>query len=348
MCSSGCSEGKDIMKKILNILSSLIFLVLASCSPKGENLYLQGVEQKNFQIEDPNAVYFDPAVDILFVVDNSGSMDTHQQNLIKNIDLFTNAFLNNSVLDYNIGVISTDMELGGADTDGKLVGVGGSNIVSRNTPNAINVLKNNLDLGTYGSSSEMVFDPVYAALSKHVNNANKGFYRSNATLVTIFVTDAEDQSMIMSPTKLQTFLLSLKNGDASKIISLGVIVPSGVNNCDRDAGADPVDIETFLNFFPLKTQTNILNLCSPTYGSELSALASNIVNQIGSVIYLNKLPKAGTLKVTYGAIDLPLDYKKGFSYDAARNAVILGRDIDWRSQPSGSRIKVFYDAVKFD
>jgi hypothetical protein len=85
------------------ILASSI-LLLTACSPKSESLYLPPVQKLDQQVEDPNAVYFDPSVDILFVVDNSGSMGSHQTNLIRNIDLFVNAFLNNSILDYNIGV----------------------------------------------------------------------------------------------------------------------------------------------------------------------------------------------------------------------------------------------------
>ena len=74
----------------LYLVFNLIFTVLAfsACVPKSTPLYLPPVQKLDQQVEDPNAVYFDPQVDILFVVDNSGSMSTHQANLIKNIDLF--------------------------------------------------------------------------------------------------------------------------------------------------------------------------------------------------------------------------------------------------------------------
>lgn len=336
----------------LNLVLRLVLasFVFAACSPESTSLYLPPVQKLDQQVEDPNAVYFDPQVDILFVVDNSGSMSTHQANLIKNIDLFTNAFLKNSILDYNIGVLTSDMcDFGGGDyCGGELVAKGGYPFVNRKTPNASFVLKTNLNLGIDGSGTEMFFDPLYTALTKNLTTTNKDFYRSTATLLVIFVTDAEDQSRKMNELSMKTFLLGLKNNDATKIISLGVLVPSSDNSCARDAWDKPVALETFLSFFPLQTQTNVLNLCSATYGTELSKMANTIVNQIGRVIYLSRAPVMSSLKVTYGAIDLPNDVKKGWIYDLKQNAIILGDDVDWSVQPSGSRVKVFYDAAQYN
>jgi hypothetical protein len=339
------------------LLLGVIFsgLLFTSCSPESTSLYLPGVQKLDQQVEDPNAVYFDPRVDILFVVDNSGSMSGHQNNLIRNVDLFTNAFLQNKILDYNIGVLTTSMcdGFGGGGSrycGGELVANGGYRYVNRQTPNASFVLKANLDLGTDGSATEMVFDPVYLALTQHLNSINKGFYRDTATLVVIFVTDAEDQSRRNNSLTMKSFLLGLKNNDAKKIITLGVVVPSSVNDrtCARDAYEKPVDIENLLAIFPLPNQSNVLSLCSTTYGAELSKMASIIVNEIGKVISLSRAPIFESIRVTYGNADLPMDFKKGWSFNAKRNEIILGDEIDWSSQPVGSRVKVFYNAAKYD
>ncbi len=342
------------MKNILISALVLSTVFMIACSPPSTPLYLAPVQKLDQQVEDPNAVYFDPRVDILFVVDNSGSMSVHQSNLIRNVDLFTNAFLKNSILDYNIGVLTTDMCDGGFGgtsnfCGGQLVSIGGYPFVNRKTPNASAVLKANLDLGTDGSGTEMVFDPVHAALTKYVNTVNKDFYRDTASLVIIFVTDAEDQSRFMNTLSMKNFLLQLKNNDAKKIITLGVIVPSNTaTRCDRDGGIGPAKIESLLAIFPLQNQSNVLNLCSQTYGSELSTMASIIVNQIGRVIYLSRAPIIQTLRVAYGSIDLPMDDLTGWKFDNKNNAIILGDKIDWSSQPVGSRVKVFYDAAKYD
>ncbi len=340
----------------MKIYLALAILLVAACSPKSDSLYLPpAVKQQDLQVEDPNAVYFDPSIDILFVVDNSGSMQAHQNNLIKNIDLFTNEFLKNSILDYNIGVLTTDMcdyrrPKYGTYCGGELVANGGYSFVNRKTPNASQVLKMNLDLGIDGSGTEALFDPINAALTTNLNTTTKGFYRSNATLVIIFVTDAEDQSRKMNVSYMKNFLLQLKNNDPKKIITLGVIVPSSVSDysCPRDQGDKPVRIENILAAFPLVNQSNVLSLCSQTYGAELSQMANVVVNQIGRVIYLSRAPVEGSIKVTYGQVDLPMNFETGWSFNAAKNAIILGDKIDWSSQPSGSRVKVFYNAATYD
>ncbi len=336
------------MKNCLLLILVTSVGLFSACSPKSTPLYLTPVYIKE-EVQAQEADYEDPVVDILFVVDSSGSMGSHQTNLVQNIDLFTNVFLLNSKIDYHIGVLTTDMcDAFSASKycGGELVSEGKLPFITRKTLNASSILKQNLKVGTSGSGTEMVFDPVHTALTTKLATVNKGFYRKDATLVTIFVTDAEDQSQTNSADTLRDFLIKLKNGDASKIISLGVIVPSADSNCPRDAGTKPREIETFLSFFPLNTQTNILNLCSTTYGAELSKMASSIVRQASKVIYLRRLPIMDTLSVKYGQIDLPMDYKKGWVYDTYRNAVILGDEIDWKSQPLGSVVKVYFEPVK--
>ncbi len=343
------------MKNCLLLILVTSVGLFSACSPKSTPLYLSPVYIKQ-EIQAQEADYEDPVVDILFVVDSSGSMGSHQANLIQNIDLFTNVFLLNSKIDYHIGVLTTDMcdkpdpvfpTPPAKYCGGELVSQGKLTFITRKTPRASDVLKQNLRVGTSGSGNEMVFDPVYTALTKNLNTINKGFYRKEATLVTIFVTDAKDHSEQINENSLRDFLIQIKNGDASKIISLGVIVPSNVTNCSRDSSSEePIEIEKYLSFFPLYTQSNILSLCSTTYGAELSKMASSIVRQASKVIYLRRLPIMETLSVKYGQIELPMDYKKGWVYDTYRNAVILGDEIDWKAQPLGSTVKVYFEPVK--
>lgn len=328
------------------------FIILASllglgCSPEAAKQYIRPSVEIDKQIEDPNAVYFDPQVDILFVVDNSGSMSSHQANLTNNISLFTNTFLQNSVLDYNIGVIVTGDDFTTSEGDGKLINRGGKTFVNRLTLNSSVILEKNLAVGINGSGDEQVFDPTHLALTKHLTGFNAGFYRPTASLIVIFVTDAEDHSRTMNGVTMKDFLLRLKGNDPRKVLVFGVIIPTPEQNCTRDAFETPVRIESFLATFQLPNLSNTLSLCSPNYGAELTKMADTIVNQIGSVILLAKLPDLKTLRVKYGSIDLPNDPAKGWSYSLEKNAVILGDQIDWTAQPSGSRVKVFYDAIKF-
>lgn len=331
----------------------ILAMCLASCSPEASKQYIKPELQKTQVTVDPNAQYFDPSVDILFVVDNSGSMSGHQANLSNNISLFTKQFVKNSVLKFNIGVVSTDMDGSYCYAPpcyvlGNLAGT--TKVVTNSTPNLETVLSGNIMLGTSGSGYEASFDPVMAALTPPlVNGANSGFYRPNATLAVIFITDAEDQSSNNSPQQLYDDLLKLKNMDATKVLAYGVIVPTTEQNCPRDETYTmPTRIETFLGLvINGKKQENVFSLCAPDYGQRLADMAKDIVEQVGSIFYLNRLPDVNSIKVTYGSATLPMDANKGWMYDPAKNAIVLGPNVDWGSQPSGSRVMVNFEAADY-
>ncbi len=332
--------------RIGTLLLSLGFVL--SCSPEASKQYVQPEYEKTNVSQDPNIQYFDPTVDILFVVDNSGSMGTHQQNLADNISKFTKTFSKNSILKYNIGVVTTDMMgcyYSNCDSMGRLVGA--IKVVSNGTPNKDTVLADNLTVGTGGSSFEESFAPVLAALDPTMlAGTNAGFYRPGASLAIIFITDAEDQSRNITPKQFYASLVQMKNQDPKKVLGYGVIVPTGVADCPRDEYANPDRIEDFLGMVVNGSKgQNVFNLCDPDFGQRIAGMAKDIVDEVGGVFYLNRMPAVDSIRVTYGKALLPQDAKKGWSFDAGRNAIVLGDQIDWESQPTGSRIMVNYEVA---
>jgi hypothetical protein len=337
------------LKYILGLGALLAGLV--ACSPETPKAYLSPVVPNEKVIED-NTQVFDPKVDILFVVDNSGSMEAHQTNLARNVAQFTSTFTKSSALDYNIGIVTTEMpDMWGSPSRvccGQLVG--SPRIVNKNTLGADQILARNFLVGTNGSSSEASFDPVVAALSSPLLNGwNVGFLRPDASLVVILMTDAEDQSTRTDALGLYNFLLNLKHKDASKILAYGVLAPTNnPQRCTRDEPfGSPLRIEKFLSMVQ-NNKNNIMSICDPDYGSRLATMAKDIVDKVGNIIYLSRPPDFSSIRVSYGSVDLPEDYHKGWSFDPKMNAILLGDQINWSSQPSGSRIKVFYNAAKFD
>jgi len=335
--------------KIYALMLALLVTSGLSCSPKSTPAFIKPAPPDDKVIQD-NTQVFDPQVDILFVVDNSGSMGEHQQNLSTNVTQFTSAFTKASVLDYNIGVVTTDTEGyygNNIPCCGKMVG--SIRVVNKSTPNADQVLANNLIVGTDGSSVERMFDPINLALSPaNLTGWNVGFLRPNATLVVIIITDAEDQSDNNTADSTYQFLLNLKQGNKDKLLAYGAIVPTkDTMNCPRDDGTPPTKIESFLAMMN-NNKNNVFDLCDPDYGTRLSQLAKDIVNKVGNVIYLNRAPDINSIHVYYGSMELPMDFHKGWSFDADKNAIFLGDQVDWSSQPSGSRVKVSYNAAKYD
>jgi hypothetical protein len=91
----------------------LFAFVLFSCSGAADKWMFPFDTHPNNKIEGDPTEVFDPRVDILFVVDSSGSMMSHQENLAKNIDLFVDKFVQAGTLDFHVGVITTDMDFTG-------------------------------------------------------------------------------------------------------------------------------------------------------------------------------------------------------------------------------------------
>lgn len=322
--------------------------IFASCTEKSASIYTRPTDRKD-DINEGNETIddFSPQADILFVVDNSGSMSTHQANLAANIPQFTAEFFRAPILDYNIAVVSTDVDGFASPSRGRFAGTGANKVVNKRTPNADTVLQNNLKLGVGGSGTEAPFDAVQMAMDPALlATENTGFARKHSAFVVIFITDAEDQSSI-DPQGLYNFILNMKGNRKKKAFAFGALIPTTETNCDRDAFQPPTLIEQFLGMFPL-AGSNEMNLCAPDFGKRLAEAAASIVNEVGNKIYLSRRPDIKTLRVTYGAADLPNDSRTGWTFDPRENAIALGRNIDWDSQPPDSEVKVHYTAATGD
>lgn len=333
------------------LVVALLFLLIA-CSPHVPTLIPEPDKTNEKVLTNTDVEVSNPEIDILFVVDNSYSMDSHQRNLIANIDTFVSAFFQRANIDYHIGVLSTDMENGwGGGSRQKCCGelIGTTRFVSRSTVNGVSELGQNLRIGVGGSATETVFDPVAAALQSPLSTTiNNGFYRSNAFLALIFITDAEDQGKY-TPKAFHDLLVNIK-GQADKIVGFGVVVPTGVpdSQCPRDDySAEPVRIEQFLDLLPNRGK-NILSLCDPDYGNRIAQMADELVKYVGNTILLNRPPIPETIRVMFGSSEIPKGYKDGWSFDAARNAIILGDEIKWpENEPPGTKVQVFFDAAVY-
>lgn len=121
-----------------------------------------------------------PILDILWVIDNSGSMRIFQQNLSNNIGSFMTAFVQTGA-DYRMAVITTDR-------------YNFNTIIEPSTPNAQLALANLVMQGTYGSGHETGLEEAYMSLSSGSGAPGGDFFREDATLVLIFVSDEPDWS----------------------------------------------------------------------------------------------------------------------------------------------------------
>jgi hypothetical protein len=176
-------------------------------------------------------------LDVLLVVDNSLAMQPFQQAAAQSMTDFIN-FLNGAHVDYQIAITSGDAVGYNSPVAGRgrFSAQGGTAIVSPQTPNAVSVLQQNLQLGNHGSNVQL---PIYSAMAalgliKAEHGAppsgNEGFVRPGARLAIVFITDGDDNSASISPDGQTTiygdFIEALRNLKGPG--NLGLIFVEGI------------------------------------------------------------------------------------------------------------------------
>ncbi|MBL7542175.1 MAG: VWA domain-containing protein [Bdellovibrionaceae bacterium] len=135
-------------------------------------------------------------VDVLFVIDNSGSMEYEQKNMAQRTSQFLSILQG---LDYQIAVTTTDprnINLG----DGRLIsltGGTGAKVITSSLPvsTAQNLLSQTLQRSETGSGDEQGIRAVYRAIERYNSNESelRSFLRNDAQLSVVLISD-EDES----------------------------------------------------------------------------------------------------------------------------------------------------------
>lgn len=141
-------------------------------------------------------------LDILFVIDNSGSMQTAQSESCRASGGLLRELKRNKI-NYHIGVTTTeawkarfheDYRVFAQLRDGHGNEHSGVFVITPNTPNAEQVLLTNLTQGIAGSGDERAFDSALQAL--HLSD-NQGFQRNNTPLAIVILSDEDDFSSVL-------------------------------------------------------------------------------------------------------------------------------------------------------
>ncbi len=332
------------MNTIFKIIFLSGFCFFASCTEKNPKL-IPKVEletDSKTEVAPVGKDTFQPKLDILFVIDDSGSMSEHQQNLANNISKFADAIVRTTYLDYHVGVVTSTT--GGYYPTPKCCGklVGAPLYVDRNTPNGINALARNMLVGTSGDYTEKFFDPIYLALSDPLlTGHNAGFYRPEANLALIFITDTEDQSIQQDAQSLYDFLLTIK-GSAEKIYVAAAHIPeSEIGVCSGET-SELEDYDGLNDFFKL-TNAKTFSLCDD-FGENLAEAGESIAAK-SQIMYLSKKPVPKTIKVTMDGVELPQDKLKGWAYHPEKIAIVFGPNIEWDLYPPNTFPQVDFEVA---
>jgi hypothetical protein len=129
-------------------------------------------------------------VDILWVVDNSNSMALEQDLLSAGFSSFAEE-LENTNTNFHLGVVTTDFEYDDSDR-GRLVG---DPAVITADDDYVNLFTERVLVGLNGSGKEKGLEAAEYALSASMTTGfNRGFFREEANLLIVFVSDEDDCS----------------------------------------------------------------------------------------------------------------------------------------------------------
>jgi hypothetical protein len=308
--------------KLLGLLSASSVLALSACK-EDEFVFFrqpyQPVPPVSTQIPIKQVIG-DSQVDILWVIDDSGSMSSYQQEVINNTALFMQEFTKDKHLSWSMGLISTD------ESRLPLIGFTPATLLNSQSPNPVSLFQNAVrGLGTYGSGYEKTFVPI----QKHLD-AYPGFMRKNAYLAIITVTDAEEQSGTSSTSFLQ--YLVAKKGDLNRTIFFGAFGAYDLG-CTAGSGEGIWNyVDSPYEDVVQATRGRVFPICTQTFGKDLSELGKDLVKRVTQpMIRLAKRPKISSIRVSFKGQVLPGGLKEdgGFwIYDFDGNAIVF-HDLDF-------------------
>lgn len=191
----------------------MLFLFITNCDGGGGSSFSLLSDSDSFQ---QSAGTVNSKVDILWVIDNSGSMQTSQTNLTSNFSSFISGFVAKD-LDYKMAFTTTDayrglsgflnkpacIEFRDRPLDVNCNAVSGQSasgykILTPLIPGASlieSVFTQNATTGIWGSGNERGLQSMHTVLTHSVNNPYS-FLRSDSFLAVIFVSDEIDLSTV--------------------------------------------------------------------------------------------------------------------------------------------------------
>lgn len=288
-------------------------------------------------------------IDILWVIDNSGSMETSQTNLTNNFQSFISRFSQLNY-DFQMGVISTASYFGyhyndnnrSRLRDGANGNFSGIRIITPQTPNLGQVFVTNATQGTNGSGDERAFSSFEHALS---NPLNAGFVRPGAFLQVIIVSDEDDFSHYDWQNGVNSYnFIDCASNCGSNYVNNATWFPISrfTNFLDGVTGStasqrnysvsaiaildDACRIDLNNSFQGRKVGKRYMALANATGGTlgslcgDFGDILRNISDktlELSAVFQLSREPHPESIVVTVDGNVIPQDSTNGWSYDAA-------------------------------
>lgn len=259
-------------------------------------------------------------IDILWVVDNSGSMQDEQNSLAFNFESFINDFIQKDV-DFKMAVTTTDTSWG---HKGELIGnlTDLTSVAAASDINGfLNNFKETIKVGINGSG----YEKGLLASKSFINNKNS-WLREDAMLAIVYLSDEEDQSS-GSVSDYVTHLKTLKSNEG--MIKLYSIINTGESSLPyyETIGSRYMEASKETGGF----HSNIKN----DFHETLQAMGTKIVTLLDS-FPLSKTPKSEESIQVY----IDGNESNGWTYDEASKSIKFNENA---VPADGSAIKIKYE-----
>lgn len=251
-------------------------------------------------------------VDILIVDDNSDSMVNAQSKLGDRLSSFITSL---GTIDWQIGITTTDISGGPFSTNGKLVPFDGTGlkVLNKNVPNYETLFANTivrqetLDCAATRlncpSSDERPMAAIMMAIAKRFTD-NISFFRSNADLVVIVLTNEDEGSTGTDPLAMtassvvSAFRASF--GTLKSFTGFGILVRPGDTFCINQQAPYAGKVGNIVSQLAVLTGGENGSICDTDYGAALDSIGNRVRDGIKSVTlkYTPTNPDEVTVTIT--------------------------------------------------
>jgi hypothetical protein len=244
-------------------------------------------------------------LDILFVVDNSGSMAEEQEKMGTKIDSFLSTLYD---VDWQVAITTTDVSDGQFGLKGDLLNFEGtqSYLLTKNTPNYMAAFENTITreesfncTGNCASGDEQPLRAAIQAIEKR-DTRNRGFFRDGADLGLLILSDEDEMSTGPANATMPSEVISTFNSawqDSKKLLTYGMVIMPGDTTCFNTQGGVG-HYGSFVTQLAILTSGLVGSICEDDYAPTLGLLA-NHARRLFDYVRLKYYPVIDSVEVVF-------------------------------------------------
>ncbi len=295
----------------------MILLFLTGCIEFSVGSVNPDDAPERFLVEDRFRQEALPAVDLLFVVDNTSSMRREQDRLADSFGALV-AALGVAGVRWQAGVVTTDMS---TDEAGWLQG--NPWLVTGSQSHADDAFAEAVAVGTDGADPEAGFAAAIEALDlSDIGGPNTGFRRSDAALHVVFVSDSDDQSDELlgdDPVGEMISFLAAEEAASGLPARASAIVGDAPGGCASPLG----QASEGHRYHQLAAATGgeTASICASDFAAVVAKLGEQTI-EYQDTYELRAVPVEESVRVSVDGARR----ESGWSYDDTLNAVVFDAD----------------------